>query len=59
LPSAIIVQDDDFFGDWIFSGNVDMSCIEGTGHIAWRYTGSGDPDFDGTYELDEIVVSYN
>lgn len=59
LPSAVIVQDDDFFGDWIFSGNVDLSCIEGTGHIAWRYTGSGDPDFDGTYELDEIEIRSN
>jgi hypothetical protein len=58
LPSAIIVQDDDFFGDWIFSGNVDLSCIEGTGHIAWKYVGSGDPDFDGTYELDEIEISW-
>ncbi len=59
LPAAILVQDDDFFGDWIYSGNVDMSCIEGTGHIAWKYVGSGDPDFDGTYELDEIEVSFN
>jgi hypothetical protein len=59
LPAAIIVQNDDFFGDWIYSGNVDMSCVEGTGHIAWKYVGSGDPEFDGTYELDEIGVRYN
>ncbi|MBT8261988.1 MAG: choice-of-anchor J domain-containing protein [Bacteroidia bacterium] len=57
LSSAVIVQDDDYFGDWIFSGNIDLSCIEGTGHIAWKYAGSGDPDFDGTYELDEIEIS--
>lgn len=56
LPSAVLVQDDDFFGDWISSGNVDLSCIEGTGYIAWKYMGSGEEDFDGTYELDEIEI---
>ena len=59
LSNAIIVRDDDFFGDWIFSGYVDLSCIEGTGHIAWKYVGSGDPDSDGTYELDEIEITSN
>jgi hypothetical protein len=59
LSNAIIVQDDDFFGDWIFSGFVDLSCIEGTGHIAWKYVGSGDPDTDGTYELDDIEITSN
>ncbi len=59
LPSAVLVQDDDFFGDWISSGNVDLSCIEGTGHIAWKYIGSGEEDFDGTYELDEIEIRSN
>lgn len=56
LSSANIVQDEDYFGDWIGSGIVDLSCITGTGYIAWKYTGSGDPDFDGTYELDEISI---
>ncbi|QNJ97354.1 DUF5689 domain-containing protein [Constantimarinum furrinae] len=56
LPSAIIVENEDFFGDWIFSENVDLSCLDGSGHIAWKYTGSGDEDFDGTYELDEINI---
>ncbi len=59
LTHAIIVEDDDFFGDWVFSGYVDLSCIEGSGHIAWRYTGSGDADEDGTYELDEIEITSN
>ena len=59
LPAATIVQNDDFFGDWIYSGNVDLSCIEGKGYIAWKYVGSRDPDFDGTYELDEIEVRFN
>lgn len=57
LPAAVIVDDADFFGDWIDSGIVDLSCIEGSGYIAFRYTGSGDADFDGTYELDEIQIN--
>lgn len=59
LPSAVIVADDDFFGDWIFSGIADLSCIDGSGHIAWKYVGSGDEAFDGTYELDEIEIKSN
>lgn len=57
LPAAVLVQDDDFFGDWIPSGIVDLSCIEGSGYIGFRYIGSGDSDFDGTYELDEIQIN--
>lgn len=57
LPAAVIVQDDDFFGDWIESGIVDLSCVEGSGYIAFKYSGSGESDFDGTYELDEIQIN--
>lgn len=57
LPAAVLVQDDDFFGDWISSGIVDLSCIEGAGYIGFRYIGNGDADFDGTYELDEIQIN--
>ena len=59
ISAAIIVSDATFFGDWIYSGNVALSCVEGKGHIAWRYTGSGDTGFDGTYELDEIEIKYH
>ncbi|RDK88716.1 DUF5689 domain-containing protein [Marinirhabdus gelatinilytica] len=59
LSSANIVDDSAFFGDWIPSGNVDLSCIDGAGYIAFKYIGSGDEAFDGTYELDEIVVNSN
>ena len=59
LSAAYIVQDDDFFGDWLNSGNVDLSCVSGTAYIAWKYVGSGEEDFDGTYELDEIVLNSN
>tara|TARA_R110002072_G_scaffold303113_1_gene494193 strand:- start:100076 stop:102253 length:2178 start_codon:yes stop_codon:yes gene_type:complete len=56
FSSAVIVSDKAYFGDWIPSGNVDLSCIEGSGYIGFRYSGSGNADFDGTFELDEIEV---
>ena len=59
ISAAYIVQDDVFFGDWPQSGNVSLDCIEGTGYIAFKYTGTGDEYFDGSYELDEIVVNSN
>ncbi len=59
LPAALIVPDSAPFGDWIPSGNVDISCISGTGYIAYKYVGSGNAAFDGTYELDEIRVNSN
>ena len=59
LSAARIAGTSDPFQEYIPSGIIDLSCIEGIGHIAWRYTGSGDPDFDGTYELDEIEVRSN
>lgn len=59
LPAAYIVQDSDFFGSWFSSGNVDLSCAEGTMYIAFKYTGSGQADMDGTYELDEISIDSN
>lgn len=59
LPAGVIVDDGDFFGDWIDSGIVDLSCIESNGYVAFRYSGSGDADFDGTFELDEIQINAN
>lgn len=57
LSSGIIVSDDEFFGNWVDSGIVDLSCIEGSGYIGFKYVGSGDGNFDGTYELDEIQIN--
>ncbi len=59
LGSVVVVNDNDGFPEWIPSGNVSLSCVEGTGHIAWKYIGSGNGDFDGTYELDEIEIRSN
>ena len=59
LPAAYITQDNDPFGSWFPSGNVSLECITGSGYIALKYVGSGDVDFDGTYEFDEIVINSN
>ena len=59
ITEATIVADSDFFGDWIPSGNIDLSCVEGTAHIAFKYVGKDQEGFDGTYELDEIVINSN
>ena len=58
LSDAYVVKDSDSFAEWFSSGNVDLSCISGTIHIAFKYTGSGQSTFDGVYELDEISVDY-
>jgi hypothetical protein len=57
ILDAEIVKDDQFFADWVSSGLVDMSCFEGDGYIAFRYIGSGGEANDGTYELDDILIS--
>ncbi len=59
LSDAYVVKDSDSFAEWFSSGNVDLSCLSGTIHIAFKYTGSGQSTFDGVYELDEISVDYN
>ncbi|EDM45472.1 hypothetical protein SCB49_06682 [unidentified eubacterium SCB49] len=59
MPAAIIVPDSAYFGDYIDSGIIDLSCIEGTGHIAFKYVGQDVEEFDGTYELDEIEIRSN
>lgn len=58
LSAAYVVKDSDSFAQWFSSGNVDLSCISGTIHIAFKYIGSGQSTFDGVYELDEISVDY-
>lgn len=58
LADAYVVKDSDSFAEWFSSGNVDLSCLSGTIHIAFKYTGSGRSTFDGVYELDEITVDY-
>ena len=55
-----IIRDQDFFGDWYSSGIVNLSCAIGeTGYVAFKYTGSTQDDFDGTYQLDNIRITDN
>lgn len=56
VSDAYITQDSDFFGDWFESGNVGLSCGTGPMYIAFKYIGSGQADFDGTYELDFVSI---
>jgi hypothetical protein len=57
VNDATVVADGEFFGNWVESGVVDMSCFDGNGHFAFKYSGSGNAGSDGTYELDEIMVN--
>ena len=59
IPSATIAQNEDPFSSYISSGIVDLSCIEDNWHIGFRYTGSGDENFDGTYELEGVLINAN
>ena len=58
LSDAYVVKDSDSFVTWFNSGNVDLSCISGTIHIAFKYTGGDKDSFDGIYELDDVSIDY-
>ena len=57
LSAANIAAKNDFFGDWISSGLVDLSCVTGKGYIAFRYTGSDHSYYNGVYELDDVLIT--
>lgn len=57
LSAAYIAHNSDFFGDWISSGNVDLSCVEQKAYIGFKYTGSDSPYYNGIYELDDILIT--
>ena len=56
LPARIASNNDDF-ASFINSTYVSLSNYSGTVHIAFKYTGNGDEDFDGTYELDNLIIN--
>ncbi len=59
LIAGTIVDDAEYYKNWVSSGIIDLSCAEGDAfYIAFKYTGSGDSNSDGTYELDEINLKY-
>ena len=57
LPAAYITQNSDYFGDWISSGLVDLSCVTEKAYIAFRYNGSDLTYYNGIYELDDVVIA--
>ena len=59
LSAAYIAQNSDAFAGWYTSGIIDLDCGSGKTHIAFKYAGSGDQGFDGTYELDNIAIKSN
>jgi len=56
LESFQIADGEIPFSDWLESGVFNVSCLK-NGHLAFKYTGSGDPNEDGTYELDDIFIN--
>ena len=58
LSDAYVVKDTDSFVTWFNSGNIDLSCISGTVHIAFKFTGGDKESFDGIYELDDVSIDY-
>ncbi len=58
LP-ATIVDDSEFYQNWVSSGAIDLSGYTGTAYIAFKYVGSGASGLDGTYEIDEIKIFAN
>lgn len=56
LPAKII-DNSTSFDRWVHSGYIDLSSYLGSVvYIAFKYTGSGDENNDGTYELDNIKI---
>ena len=55
LP-AKIVSDGIPFKKWVHSTYIDISSYAGTAFIAFKYSGTGNSNFDGTYELDQIII---
>jgi hypothetical protein len=55
LP-AKIVSDGIPFKKWVHSTYIDISSYSGTAFIAFKYSGTGNSNFDGTYELDQIII---
>jgi len=56
LP-AKIASNNSNFKEFFSSSFINLSNYRGTAHIAFKYVGSGDSDFDGSYELDNIIIN--
>ncbi|MFT6870367.1 choice-of-anchor J domain-containing protein [Polaribacter sp.] len=56
LP-AKIVADGENFKNWVHSTFINLSNYSGTAFIAFKFTGTGNINFDGTFELDTIKIN--
>jgi hypothetical protein len=56
LP-ARIASNNSNFREFFSSTFIDLSSYSGKAYIAFKYIGSGDVDFDGTYQLDNIMIN--
>ena len=54
--NANIVSDIEYYQNWVDSGLVDLSSFSGNAYITFKYIGSDDPSYDGTFEIDEFKV---
>lgn len=59
ISNAYIVGANDSFTSWYTSGLINLSCSSDGMYIAFKYRGGTHEYFDGTYELDEILVTGN
>jgi hypothetical protein len=55
LPVKIVANGEGY-KNWVHSTFVNLSAYTGTAFIAFKYMGSGNVYFDGTYELDNITI---
>jgi hypothetical protein len=55
LPARIASNNDDF-NSFKNSTFINLSAYSGTVYVAFKYTGNGNENFDGTYELDNITI---
>jgi len=56
LPAAI-VNDSQFYQDWISSGSIELTAYSGTAYIAFKYVGGDDgTNIDGTYQMDNFNI---
>ena len=56
LPAKIVL-DGVSFKKWVHSTYIELSSYSGTAHIAFKYVGNGNANFNGTYELDNILIN--
>ncbi len=53
---AVTADENSPENDWVQSGDTDISGFSGTGHIAFRYTGSGPSGLTNSIRIDDLLV---